>query len=146
MRLLGIIALSALWLTGVSAIPFAHSNPAANGATVVDTVWAPPADSVRVAGFDKALRSRVESVYISNLTDGSISEFALEITYRDMKGRELHKAVHTIQIDLPSGETRKVDFPTFDTQGIYYYHLTPRPARASAVPFKVTAKVRYILR
>ena len=111
-----------------------------------DTIVMPSRDSVAVAGFEKTLRSSHESMYVSNLSSTDIAAVALEIIYSDTKGRMLHKNSHEVSADIPAGETRLIEVPSFDRQGLYYYYLSPAPARArQATPFRVEVKVNYIL-
>lgn len=112
-----------------------------------DTFWSPPRDSVGVSGFEKTLRSSRESMYITNNTLSDVAGAGITITYNDMDGRMLHKVSHDIDVDIPYGETRMVDIPSFDRQGLYYYYLSPLPVRANrATPFKVDVEVKYIIR
>lgn len=108
-----------------------------------DTVFAP--DSVTAAGFEKPLRAVRESMFITNSTGRPVESLSIEITYLDMQGRQLHKVSHEVSTDIPPGETRRVEVPSFDRQGLFYYHLSPLPARATrATPFRADVKVRYI--
>ncbi|MCI9054986.1 MAG: hypothetical protein HFJ87_07595 [Muribaculaceae bacterium] len=99
-------------------------------------------DSLAVAGFEKPLRAVRESMFITNKSSVAVEGLELEITYLDMKGRMLHKVTRKITVDLPSGETRRVEVPAFDRQGLFYYKLSPVPARATqATPFDVKVKI-----
>ncbi len=94
-------------------------------------------DSIRFSGFDKVARSRMESFFITNNSSINIKKFRLRIDYADMNGRMLHSRDITIETDLPSGETRKADIRSFDTQSSFYYHKS-NPPRRRATPFKVS--------
>ncbi len=108
-----------------------------------DTVFAP--DSVTVAGFEKPLRAVRESMFVTNRTGRDIAGLAVDIVYLDMQGRMLHKATHRIDVSIPAGETRRVEITSFDRQGLFYYHLSPLPQRATrATPFKVNVSVKYV--
>lgn len=123
-------------------------QPSGDAAQVApfDTVWQPAPSEIRVAGYEKTLRSTRESMYISNSTDAPVAGLGLEVTYYDTDGRMLHRASHDITADIPGGETRLVDIPSFDRQNLYYYYLSPVPPRASrATPFKTSVEVKYIL-
>lgn len=121
-------------------------SKAAKRVSPYDTVRTPAADSIVVAGFEKTLRSNRESMYVSNRTSSPIEGLGIDITYLDMKGRMLHRSSHDISETVPAGETRLVDLLSFDRQGLYYYHLSPVPSRASrATPFQVKVAVSYIL-
>lgn len=115
-------------------------------ASPYDTVFEPSRDSVSVAGFEKTLRSNRESMYFTNNTARTVAGMQIEITYLDMEGRMLHKTTHTTSTEIPSGETRLIDFPSFDRQGLYYYHLSPLPPRASrATPFRAKVRILHAL-
>ena len=60
-----------------------------------DTVANPPADSVVVTGFDKQLRSKRETMFVSNHTARAITSITLRIDYFDMAGHQLHSATHS---------------------------------------------------
>ena len=109
----------------------------------LDTVASP--DSVKVAGFEKQLRSTRESMFVTNHTARPIEWMELEVAYLDMKDRMLHKATHEVEVEIPAGETRMIDIPTFDRQQLFYYYKTGVSSRAKqATPFKVAVKVRRV--
>lgn len=111
-----------------------------------DTIWVPSRDSISCSGFEKTLRATHESLYVSNRSASDMVGLGIEIEYSDMKDRMLHKALHDVSVNIPAGETRLVDIPSFDRQGLYYYYLSPAQTRASrATPFKAKAKILYIL-
>lgn len=115
------------------------------GEPVSDTVAAPASDSVAVSGFEKMLKSRRETFLVSNRMSRGITSVDLTITYKDMKGRMLHRAVHTVAVDIPSGETRSVSVPSWDLQGVMYYCRSAKPSRASqATPFDVNISVNFV--
>jgi len=125
----------------------AVSHRRATEVATADTILFPAADSVTVAGYEKTLRSTTESMIITNHTASEVTALGLDITYLDMKGRMLHRVAQSVTppSGIPSGESRMVSVPSFDRQGLFYYHLSPRPKRASrATPFKVAVKVSYI--
>lgn len=112
-----------------------------------DTIVFPPSDSVVVAGYEKTLRSTTESMIVSNHTSHDIRSLGLDICYMDMSDRMLHRVSREVSPEdgIPSGESRMVSVPSFDRQGLFYYHRSPRPKRAArATPFKVNVKIRYI--
>ncbi|MDE5871166.1 MAG: hypothetical protein K2H22_04360 [Muribaculaceae bacterium] len=92
--------------------------------------------AIRFYGFDKTITSNIESFFISNGLDEAIGEMEIVITYVDMKGRQLHKRKVSLECDLPSGETRRYDIKSWDTQKSFYYHKSVRPKR-QATPFDV---------
>ena len=54
-----------------------------------------------------------------------------------MKGRTLDMRNVKIDIDLPAGETRRIDIKAWDRQKVFYYHLSPVPRTAQATPYQV---------
>lgn len=110
-----------------------------------DTVAFPATDSISVAGFEKPLRAMKETMFITNNTDEAVVDVGLDIIYTDLKGRMLHRATHNVEAAIPAGETRRVEVPSFDSSGLFYYRLSPVPARATtATPFDVKVTVTYI--
>ncbi len=115
--------------------------------TVVPVVVAPwdtivPATgSVRIAGFEKTLRARKESFFMTNNTGDTLNKVCLEIRYRDVKGRQLHNRTLWVDAELPPGGTRHYDIPAWDRQQTFYYRIHPRPKRSDAVPFDVDITV-----
>lgn len=102
-----------------------------------DTVSVDSGD-ILFSGYDKTLRSRKESVFVTNHSGHDACSISFEIEYRDMNGRQLHRECHSIDCDLPDGQTRLLVFPSWDKQQVWYYYLS-RPARTSAqgTPYKV---------
>lgn len=108
--------------------------------TVADTLHGPITDSIYLAGYDKPLRSTRESLFVTNRSDRDIDGLVIETEYRDMAGRQLHKRTVTISCDIPAGETRRVDFRSWDRQQSFYYRLSPKPKRSQATPYDVTCR------
>ena len=96
--------------------------------------------AIRFYGFDKTATSGVESFFISNGLDEAISRLEIEITYSDMKGRQLHKRTAGIDCDIPAGETKRTDIKSWDTQKSFYYYRSAKPRR-QATPFKVKIRL-----
>lgn len=114
-------------------------------AVAYDTVTAPPADSVAVAGFEKPLRAMRESMFVTNSSSRDITGVGLDIVYTDLSGRMLHRAAHDVDVIIPAGETRRVEVPSFDSSGLLYYRLSPKPRNTrQATPFDVKVTVTYI--
>ena len=125
--------------------PARHAVAAQTVEIQCDTVANPPADSVVVTGFDKQLRSKRETMFVSNHTARTITSITLRIDYFDMAGHQLHSATHSTSVDLPPGQTRQIEVPAFDRTDRFYYHLSPAPTRAQqATPFTVTVTVLQI--
>lgn len=92
--------------------------------------------AIRFYGFDKTVTGNMESFFISNGLDKTISGIEIVITYTDLKGRQLHKRSVSLDCDLPSGETKRFDIKSWDTQKSFYFHKSVRPKR-QATPFDV---------
>ena len=92
--------------------------------------------AVRFYGFDKTITSTQESFFISNGLDKPIKNLELMITYSDMMGRQLHKRTVSLECEIPSGETKRADIKSWDTQKSFYFHKSLKPKR-QATPFDV---------
>ncbi|MDE6368391.1 MAG: FxLYD domain-containing protein [Muribaculaceae bacterium] len=112
-----------------------------------DTI-ATAADSAAIAfsGYEKTLSSSKESFFATNHTDSLITRLNIEITYLDMKGRQLDTRKVTLDTDFPPGETRRFDISAWDRQKVFYYHLSPTPRSSHATPYNVTIRLLSALR
>lgn len=95
-----------------------------------------PLDSVIFSGYDKPATATKEAFLVTNKTDVRLLEITVSVTYKDMKDRMLHKRSSTVKCNIPPGETRKLEFPTWDSQMSYYYFRSAEPKR-TATPYKV---------
>lgn len=111
-----------------------------------DTIFSPADSLVSLSGYDKPLRSRRETFFVTNTSPQRISAVNITLEYFDSSGRQLHSRTITIPTDIPAGETRKVDTPSWDTQLTFYYRESP-PARVATrcYPYSVTSRINYIL-
>lgn len=100
-----------------------------------DTVTFDPA-KVSFSGYEKEAGAARETMLISNHSGLYISGIEMTVTYLDMSGRMLHSRKITKKCDVPPGETRMFDYPTWDRQKTYYYHLGNSP-RKVATPYDV---------
>lgn len=106
----------------------------------VDSFAIPDSADVLLYGYDKPLRSRTETVFIANNTEHDIKAVSITTQYLDSKGRQFHQSHRRIAVDIPAGETRKVDYPSWDKQQSFYYVGSKRP-RSSASPYSVAQSV-----
>lgn len=106
----------------------------------VDTFLIPDSSEVRLFGYDKPLRSRRESFFVTNNTDIDINAISLTTLYFDSHGRQFHRAVRRLPVSLPPGETRRVDCPSWDTQQTFYFVGSKR-SRSSGTPYTVQQSV-----
>lgn len=103
-----------------------------------DTVTAPEADSLlHVYDFAKPLRSRTESMRLTNHGALTLTRAVLTFSYSDAEGRLFHSRTLSLQLDIPAGETRIADIPSFDRQTRYRYLHTPAPKRTPSLAFTV---------
>lgn len=103
-----------------------------------DTLTGAQADSTaRFSGYEKALRASRETLFVTNRGHRPIQSLEFTVTYFDSAGRQLHRRVVRATAPIPPGETRRVDFPTWDTQRSFY-STTGRPPRVAAIPYTVT--------
>lgn len=101
---------------------------------------------VVISGYEKELRSTVESFFITNKGPKDLNNITLTITYMDMAGRKLHERTEDISVPLPAGDTRMVRIPSWDRQKVWYYYLSNRPrTRSQATPFRVALTPRHSL-
>ncbi len=93
---------------------------------------------LRLSGYEKTLRSAVESLFITNKSEAELSGITLQIQYLDMKGRQLHSRLVTVDVTVPPGETRMGRFASWDKQKVWYYYLSdPVRTRMQATPYRV---------
>lgn len=102
-----------------------------------DTITAATGDIV-ISGYDKPLRSTGESFFVTNNLTRDITGIEVTITYLDMHHRRLHERTVMIDIDIPAGDTRRVDISSWDKRQVFFYHLGPKPRSGVASPFDVT--------
>lgn len=88
------------------------------------------------SGYEKPLRSRKETVHLTNNSEFDISEISLILNYFDYRGEELHSRSVNIKCDSPAGSTRLLSFPSWDVQNRFYYAQGPAP-RNEAYQFSV---------
>lgn len=107
-------------------------------ADITDTLHVVSADSLRLHGYDKPLRSMHETFFATNPGPHTISAITLDIIYRTLDGTMLHARRVRMACDIPPGQTRQLRTPAWDRQQRHYYHLTrSHPASPRAVPFTV---------
>ncbi len=107
--------------------------------SAVDTVAPWALDSILLSGYDKPLRSRRESIFVTNKTDLRLTRLILSIDYYDMDGRELHHEDVEVGVDIPAGATRQILFTSWDRQLTFVYYRSERSTKG--VLYKISAKV-----
>lgn len=91
---------------------------------------------IKFAGYEKEINSSKETFLIINSSRHNIIAFSIDIIYKDMDGRMLHKRNVTMDCNLPSGETKRFDISSWDLQRTYYYYLGNTPKK-TATPYQV---------
>lgn len=120
--------------------PSAHSE---REAVIPDTLRQ-PADII-LSGYDKPLTASREVLLVTNNSPRTITGLRVSITYLDLSGRELHTALVDLDIVVPPDATRRVTFPSWDTQKSFYYHLGKKPRTANVTPYSVNCRVIHTL-
>ena len=114
----------------------------ASASARLDTLSPAPAHAVDVNGYDKPLRSRRETFFVTNNSGRDIARIALSLAYYDAQGRQLHAASHNVQADIPAGETRQLALRSWDRQLSFYYMRSAAPPRTQDVtPFDVSISI-----
>lgn len=106
-----------------------------------DSVSGLALDSISLSGYDKPLRSRSESLFITNATGRSLVSVSIELQYFDLDGRQIHQATIERGIDLPAGATRQLTFTSWDRQMSFVFHASRRSTRSRGIPYTVAATV-----
>lgn len=108
----------------------------------LDTIVAPEPRLLGVNGYDKPLRSRRETFFVTNNSDAELASIAFTITYYDTSRRMLHKVSHHVPVRVPAAETRQVSVKSWDTQFAFYHVRSPLPrGTVQASPYEVAISV-----
>lgn len=94
-----------------------------------------------LAGFEKPLRSRRESFFVTNNTDRDIISLCVRLIYYDLDDRMLDTRTVDAAVDVAPGETSRVYIRAWDLQDVFYYYRSARPRSGVATPFKVSVTV-----
>lgn len=101
---------------------------------------------MEMSGYEKTLRSRKETFFMTNRSDRPVAGIRLTLEYSDMQGRQLHKRTADIACDIPAGETRLLSVPSWDLQQAWYYFRSkPVRTNAQATPYKVSYDIEHII-
>lgn len=102
--------------------------------------WKNIEKKIKFYGFDKTASATAESFFIVNDLDSILNGVEVEITYFDMKGRQLHRRICEVECMVAPHETMRIDIKSWDTQKSFYYHRSAKPKR-QATPFEVNIKL-----
>ena len=95
--------------------------------------------AVAFSGYEKALRSTSETVFLTNRSNDTICGMKFAVKYFDMAGHSLHTREITNLDLVPPGETRQLTFKSWDPHKVFHYYLTtPGRASGNATPYTVT--------
>lgn len=102
----------------------------------------PSTDDFRIAGYDKPLRSKRETFFATNYSEGTVGKVTVTITYVDQNGKMLHSRQISVPCEIPTEETRNLSIPSWDQQNSFYFVRSTVPARTQqATPYDVTIEV-----
>lgn len=102
-----------------------------------------------VSGYEKTLRSAKESFLVTNESTDTIHELGATIDYLDLEGRQLHRRRLTLTVADPMGpgETRLLEFKSWDSQKVWYYRLSEPPrTKGQATPYDIRIRIDYALK
>ena len=118
-------------------------RPVAEAAAPTDTTMKADTCDFTLFGYEKTLRSRRESVFITNRTGHTVTSVTIRARYTAADdGRELHSRHITKTQTILPGQTLQIDFPAWDKQQVWYYRLSETPRRATqATPFDASLTV-----
>lgn len=91
---------------------------------------------ITFSGFDKPQQSNRETFFITNNTDRTMTGVVLYIEYLTPDGRQLNKSFYRLSCNIPAGETRIAEIPTWDKQNSFYYEKSKK-SRSGGTPFTV---------
>lgn len=93
-------------------------------------------EQVVFTGYDKPQNSSTETFFITNGTDRTMSGVNLYIDYRMADGRQLSRRFVRLSCDIPPGETRLAEIPSWDKQKSFYFEKS-RPAKHAGTPYRI---------
>lgn len=93
-------------------------------------------NQIRFSGYDKPRKSAVETFFITNNTDRTMTGITLYIDYRTTDGRQLNKRFVRLVCNIPPGETRSAEVKSWDKQKAFYYEKSG-PDKTGGTPYKV---------
>ncbi len=103
-----------------------------------DTITERADTAVSLAGYDKPLRSRNETLFVTNHTTDTITAITIRINYMDMRKRQLHSAERTVRTTIPPKSTRQISMRSWDRQQSFYYIRSAKPRSGVATPYDVS--------
>lgn len=105
-----------------------------------DTITGIDKTAVGLSGYDKPLRSRNETLFVTNHTTDTILAITIRINYMDMRKRQLHSAERTVRTTIPPNSTRQITMRSWDRQQSFYYIRSAKPRSGVATPYDVSCE------
>lgn len=93
---------------------------------------------VTFSGYDKPQQSSVETFFITNNTDRTLTGVNLYIDYRMPDGRQLTRRFFRLSCKVPAGETRTAEIPTWDKQRSFVYEKSQASSKHPGTPYSIT--------
>ena len=94
-------------------------------------------EQISFTGYDKPRQSSVETFFITNNTDRTLTGINLYIDYRMTDGRQLTKRFFRLSCSVPPGETRMAEIPSWDKQHSFVYEKSASTGKRPATPYTV---------
>lgn len=99
------------------------------------------ADSlIHITGYEKPLLSSRETIFMRNYGQSFLESVQLEITYKTIDSKEMHKRTIMLSAQIPPGERRMLTFKSWDINRLFYYHLNVPNTSKQATPYTVTIR------
>lgn len=114
-----------------------------NSSIISDTLIQPK-NIIRFCGYEKALRSTKETIFIENIRDSTITKIAFTIKYLDSDGRQIHQRSINLKTAIPPKNTRRFDLKSWDSQKSFYY-INGEIPRKSATPYNISINADTII-
>lgn len=93
---------------------------------------------VTFSGYDKPQQSSVETFFITNNTDRTLTGVNLYIDYRMADGRQLTRRFFRLSCKVPPGETRMAEIESWDKQRSFVYEKSKSAAKHPGTPYRVS--------
>ena len=101
---------------------------------------------IAFTGYEKPQSSATETFFITNNTDRTMTGITLYIEYLTVEGRQLHKRFVRLACNIPPGETRLADIPSWDEQKSFHYEKSAGSKRGGIAYKVIFDPVSYYLR
>ena len=84
-------------------------------------------NAVEMVEFEQRAYDSNSSVSLKNNTTEDVHNVTFQITYLDMKGRELDYKEYSEAIEIEPGKTKKLDIPAYERGRLYEYYKNREP-------------------